>query len=234
MLLDIPYLPMAALEYAPEPLLNRDCLYRSVVDAGITRESVESGEHVLCLGSPTEETIPVHMLAYKKRWMVVSNLPAGHWADQYQVDLEENAEKVVVTLNGDEGNVESFPGMYIDAKVRFCDSVTLTLDQHAVTFDDEAVFCAFGEVAVPANASGSNAVMQASSYVGDSDQFEEDDRDTDDQHLQALVTLHRTKDLGTVVKMLLSQGGVHRFDALHGHSFNVVVDDTGNLTVTSV
>lgn len=234
MLLDIPYLPMAALEYAPEPLLNRDCLYRSVVDAGITKESVESGEHVLCLGSPTEETIPVHMLAYKKRWMVVSNLPAGHWADQYQVDLEENADKVVITLNGDEGHVESFQGMYIDAKVRFCDSVTLTLDQHVVTFDDEAVFCAFGEVAVPANASGSNAVMQASSYVGDSDQFEEDDRDTDDQHLQALVTLHRTKDLGTVVKMLLSQGGVNRFDALRGHSFNVVVDDTGNLTVTSV
>jgi hypothetical protein len=27
---------------------------------------------------------------------------------------------------------------------------------------------------------------------------------------------------------------VHRFDALRGHSFNVIVDDTGNLTVTSV
>jgi hypothetical protein len=234
MLLDIPYLPTSALEYAPEPLLNSDCHYRSGVEPGISRESVELGAHVLCLGSPTEETIPVHMLAYKKRWMVVSNLPAGHWADQHQVDLEENAEKVVVTLNGDEGTVESFQGMYIDAKVRFCDSVTLTLDHHAVTFDDEAVFCAFGEVAVPAKASGSNTVMQASSYVGENDQFEEDDRDTDDQHFQALVTLHRTKDLGTVVKMLLSQGGVHRFDALRGHAFNVIINDTGNLTVTSI
>ena len=73
------------------------------------------------------------------------------------------------TLNGDKGTVESFQGMYIDAKVRFCDSVTLTLDHHAVTFDDEAVFCAFGEVAVPAKASGSNTVMQASSYVGKND-----------------------------------------------------------------
>jgi hypothetical protein len=234
MLLDIPYLPTSALKYAPEPLLNLDCHYRSVVEACISRESVESGAHVLCLGSPTEETIPVHMLAYKKRWMVVSNLPAGHWADQHQVDLEENAEKVVVTLNGDEGTVESFQGMYIDAKVRFCDSVTLSLDHHAVTLDDEAVFCAFGEVAVPAKASGSNTVMQASCYVGENDQFEEDDRDTDDKHFQALVTLHRTKDLGTVVKMLLSQGGVHRFDALRGHSFNVIINDTGNLTVTSI
>jgi len=234
MLLDIPYLPKSALEYAPEPVLNRDCLFRSEVASGITRESVESGEHVLCVGSPSEETIPVHMLAYKKRWMVVSGLPAGHWADQHQVDLEENAEKVVVTLNGDEGTMELFQGMYIDARVRFCDSLTLTLDQHAVTFDDEAVFCAFGEVAVPGKASGWNAVMQASSYVGDNDQFEEDDRDIDDQHFQALVTLHRTRDLGTVIKMLLSQGGVHRFDALRGHSFNVIVDDTGNLTVTSV
>ena len=76
--------------------------------------------------------------------------------------------------------------------------------------------------------------MQASSYIGESEQFEEDDRDVDDQHFQALVTLHRTKDLGTVVKMVLSQGGVHRFDALRGHSFNVIVDDTGKLTVTSV
>ena len=233
MLLEIPYLPKSALEYAPEPILNRDCLYRSEVASGITRESVESGEHVLCVGSPAEETIPVHMLAYKKRWMVVSNLPAGHWADQHQVDLEESAEKVVVTLNGDEGSMQMFQGMYINARVRFCDSLTLTLDQHVVTFDDEAVFCAFGEVAVPAKASGWNAVMQASSYIGESDQFEEDDRDVDDQHFQALVTLHRTKDLGTVVKMALSQGGVHRFDVLRGHSFNVIVDDTGNLTVTS-
>ena len=41
----------------------------------------------------------------------------------------------------------------------------------------------------------------------------------------------------SLVKYLVNQvlqNEDDRFDALRGHSFNVIVDDTGNLTVTSV
>ncbi|MBK4737952.1 ATP-binding protein [Noviherbaspirillum sp. DKR-6] len=234
MLLDIPYLPKCALHYAPEPVLADDWRFMREVESGVTRQSVEAGQHVLCLGSPSEESIAAHMLAYKKHWMVVSNLPAGHWAEQYQIDLYERADDVVFTLNGVDGQAQTFNGLYLDATVRFCDSVTLSLDQHSVTFDDEAVFHSSGEVAIPGNASGAGAVMQACSYIADNEEFQEADRDTDDQHLQALVALHRTKDLSAIVRMLLSQGGAYRFDALRGHAFNVVVDDRGELTVTSV
>jgi hypothetical protein len=230
----IPGSAHSTLEDYPVLSSHNDNCYTSGT-AAITREDVESGKVVLCspeglANDDVANGFAKVMFAGAAGWAFVDQLPEGHWAQPYVIDLM--TEKL--HLRGKKV-MEEFWCQSMSATIKLMDKLTLTMRE--TTVEMTKAFALGNEnsdpvIMVPPGATASDALMQAYGYIDCDERYREEWLDEDIESINNRVAMLRGEAPGVTLGKVLNAGDISAKQNLRGTQFVVSIADDGKWTVT--
>ena len=187
----------------------------------VTREMVEKGEVTLVKRySMGPDTSAMWMILYKSEniyFIETSGLPKEHWVHAHTkdwYDIKPDIEPL------GEIEVKAFNGEWLSGTVTFCNSYRLTLGDVSIEIHDSSI--GMGDewddpqFYVPLNDRDGNVVNHVSSFVGEHEDIDSRGREREEDLFALLVRFHRESTPSDVIKSLISDASLDRFDGLDG------------------
>ncbi|MCB1659901.1 MAG: ATP-binding protein [Pseudomonadales bacterium] len=238
---DHSYLPAEILSCYDETPRFVGCVTNSYMirsNHGVSKTQVESGEIVLCYGSPEyddEVFWSAATLAKRLNWIYVdpSLLSEGHWALSHIVDLSSLPVDVDYIPIAD----VKFMGLQVWTNVVLCQSYTLTSGKYSVVVDDESVFVRGNKLLTPENSKGVESLRQIDHYICNDD-FDHASHDEDTGLLICLVNAERRKLVGgsqvDTMQNVLMTGHLNSLGCLAESVFITRIDENLNAEIIQI
>ena len=221
----IPLLPKCLCERIvgypiQEGYADRD--YLEPVQRFLTRSEIESGAVALVdLDGLSNENAGCWMFAKAKGYIVISStsLHHDHWVRPHVRTIDEKAVRVEASGEQCRATLE---GRWIWTEVILCDAVSVTIGDERVDLIEDGVYHD-DSLFIPAGERSGEPVRQASSFIDEFDQFQDDHCDADRDALVDLICRLRSVDPKATLDSLLHELKLEKYPLLQGKTFQLTV-----------
>ena len=237
---DVPFLPNDVVTgYVTELDINMDSSVTDLPSNPVPMNTIEDGTVKLFSGndgSYDTKNLPHMALIQACDGIIIDpgKLDSAHWVHPYVHHLQGD---IRIALTEEQSTFEIDGRMVWGRKVYLGDMLTLSGSFNAGgnpveigTTYDETVFDNHSFY-VPRTSSGYGAVHQASDYLYDGD-FCQDAFDEDDDLFARLVSEARNPDPAALLRRLLLDLGLKRYNSLQEKNFQVTIGKGGTVKVT--
>lgn len=185
----------------------------------VSRADVESGRIKLAANPSDEESddgLAFLTLASLRNWVFVEDLPAGHWANQHVICLDDvetvdgrEVSALVVDVSYVPTHSFEFFGAWVSPTVCLVDRYAIALKdptgciRHSVEVDACGLY-RDGVLIVPSKDAGEMLVRQISTYLDENEDYLEELYERDDAGLQDLIAESRGRSAGATIAKVLS------------------------------
>jgi hypothetical protein len=195
--------------------------YLEHVEEHITREAVEQGIETLVELDHTSEGNMAYWMYARARGFVVftDSLAKDHWVNRHIRSL--TAEKVAIEIIAEQCRA-AMSGRWVCPTVVIADAYAITIGDVRVEINDAALYD--GSLAIIPRGEVLGAVCaQISSYIGEHDQFFEDDRQADIESMRDLIRRLRAVDPESTMRSLIADLQLEKYPLLQGKTFTIRV-----------
>lgn len=206
--------------------LHSDMYSEGISEQSVSFADVASGEILLFAANPNKSEDEWNLLGFQfifnceNAYILDQDLPAGHWAESFVIDLDNMSEFTLDVSN--KGKSAQIRGDYISSNVVLCDEVKISFKGKEVVIKDAAVYD-YNAVLVPSGASdwcGGDVAEIMANYDSDYS-FDEASHSSDAEAINRAIRLLRASDFSTAIRDAITHRDVDSVEGISGKHYLV-------------